>query len=408
MAGTDPKQPVTVGPRALGGSRRSRGLLKMSRNHVLLSLYWVLISITACASGVADEREHQASASGDRNIAITSLPTSLAERIAKRSLENDFSGSVLISRDGEIVLHQTFGPMSSRSRNSEPAYWIASSTKQFMGAVIALLASDGKLDLDAQIGQYLDEVPQEKAQITLRQLLTHTSGLGQQYAAEGIVDRDKATLAILQTELVHPPATGYSYSNDGFSLAAIIAEIASGLSYEELLRTRLFDAAGLTRTGFWGFENDEEIAPVPASAAVTNQSKKIYSNGRSQANWGYRGATGIYSTAKDLYSWLTWLIESGVDRENPMSQVLSPERFIREAEGLGTVYYGLGIAVIERGGSMFMISHIGDDDWLGHNSTVTAYADGDIIVVLSNSGYLDDGTPWSAEITSDIRRLLQK
>ena len=72
------------------------------------------------------------------------------------------------------------------------------------------------------------------------------------------------------------------------------------------------------------------------------------------------------------------------------------------------MYYGLGIAVVERDGLLYMISHIGDDDWLGHNSTVTAYTDRDIIVVLSNSGYLENGTPWSAEISREIRSILGK
>ncbi len=306
------------------------------------------------------------------------------------------------------MLHRTFGPLSSASDGREPVYWIASGTKQFMGAVIALLVSSGTLDLDTPIGQYLDEVPTDKARITLRQLLTHTSGLGQRYAAEGIDNRADAARAILRTELIHPPGTRYAYSNDGYSLAAIIAETRSGQSYETLMRTLVFEPLGLADTGLWGFEGDHEIAPVTPGPAVTNQAETIYSEGRSQPNWGYRGATGIYSTVTDLSLWLAWLIRSGNDGEHPAAQVISPEQTVREVEGLGTVYYGLGVAVVERDGDLYMISHIGDDDWLGHNSTVTAYADGDIIVVLSNSGYLEDGTPWSAEISRDVRNILGK
>ncbi len=380
----------------------------MSYNRMAWSFICVFLSTTVCASGAAGEIKQSAYASDDCSIDVAGLSAVLSARVSQRSSENGFTGSVLVSRDGEIILHRTFGPLNSRSGELEPAYWIASGTKQFMGAVIAFLVSDGTLDLDAQIGQYLDDVPTEKNQITLRQLLTHTSGLDQQYAAEGIVDRTEAAQAILQTKLIHPPGTSYSYSNDGFSLAAMIAEIESGQSYETLMRTLVFKPVGLTSTGLWGFEGDEEIAPVPPSIAVTNQTKTIYSEGRSQPNWGYRGATGIYSTVTDLSLWLGWLLKSGIDGKNPMSRVLSPERFVREVEELGTVYYGLGIAVVERDGSLFMISHNGDDDWLGHNSTITAYADGEIIIVLSNSGYLDDGTPWSAEISREIRNVLKK
>ena len=380
----------------------------MRCRRIAWSLVSVLLSTTAFAGSTTDEKQQLVDASDDGSIDVAGLSAALSARMSQRTSEDGFTGSVLVSRDGEIVLHRTFGLPYFRSGEPEPAYWIASGTKQFMGAVIALLVSNGTLDLDVSIGQYLDEVPIEKSQITLRQLLTHTSGLGQQYAAEGIIDRAEAAEAILRTELIHAPGTSYSYSNDGFSLAAIIAEIESEQSYEGLMRTLVFEPVGLTDTGLWGFEGDDEIAPVTPSAAVKNQAKTIYSEGRGRPNWGYRGATGIYSTVTDLSLWLAWLLESGSDGEHPMSLVISPEQIVREVEGLGTVYYGLGIAVIEQDGSLYMISHIGDDDWLGHNSTVTAYADGDIIVVLSNSGYLENGTPWSAEISREIRSILGK
>ena len=368
---------------------------------------WIFLSTAVSASSVSDNKGRSATASDD-DVDVADLTVALTTAISRRASGNGFAGSVLVSRDGKIALHRTFGPLSARSAESEPAYWIASGTKQFMGAVVAVLASSGTLDLDAGIGRYLDDVPADKSRITLRQLLTHTSGLGQRYAAEGIVDRAEAAQAILGTELIHPPGTDYSYSNDGFSLAAIIAEIQSGESYEALMRTLVFEPAGFSDTGLWGFEGDEQIAPIQPSPAGANQGETIYSEGRSRPNWGYRGATGIFSTVTDLSLWLEWLLESGRDREHPLSKVISPEQLVREVDGLGTVFYGLGIAVVERDGDLFMISHIGDDDWLGHNSTLTAYADGDIVVVLSNSGYLEDGTPWSAEISREIRSILGK
>ena len=378
----------------------------MPFRRIAWSLVWAFLSTTACTTGATDTTDPLIDAADAGSINVADLSAALTARISQRTSENGFTGTVFVSRDGEIVLHRTYGPLSSRPGELEPAYWIASGTKQFMGAVIAVLVSNGTLELDVPISQYLDGVPSEKSRITLRQLLTHTSGLGQRYAAEGIVDRGEAARAILGTELIHAPGTNYAYSNDGFTLAAIIAEIESGQSYEVLMRTLVFEPVRLTSTGLWGFEGDEEIAPVTPSAAVNNQARTIYSEGRSQPNWGYRGATGIYSTAMDLSLWLAWLLESGTDREHPVSQVISPEQLVREVEGLGTVYYGLGIAVVERDGSLYMISHIGDDDWLGHNSSVTAYIDGDIVVVLSNSGYLDNGTPWSAEISREIRSIL--
>lgn len=368
----------------------------------------ILVFIAGCAGGTSEKMAELPAPPDQGRPVIASLSESLFGAISKRAQEDGFAGTALVSRHGKTILHQTFGMPAEISAGTEPAYWIASGTKQFMGALIALLVSDGVLDLDAPIGEYLPDVPRDKQQITLRQLLTHTSGLGQRYAAEGITDRDEATQAILKTKLVFKPGSDYSYSNDGFTLAAIIAEVASGQLYETLMRQRMFESVGLQSTGLWGFEGDNYMAPVRASRAVANQSRTIYRNGRSQANWGYRGATGMYSTTRDLAAWLKWLLQAQNETGNPMSLVIAPERLVREADGLGAVYYGLGIAVVKREDSLYMISHIGDDDWLGHNSTVTAYADGDIIVVLSNSGYLADGTPWSAAISRQIRTMLKK
>jgi len=127
----------------------------MSYKQMAWSLIWVFLSTTVCVSGAAGEKEQPADASDDCSIDLTTLSAVLAARVSQRSSENGFTGSVLVSRDGEIILHRTFGPLFSRSGEFEPAYWIASGTKQFTGVVIALLVSAGTLDLDAQIGRYL-------------------------------------------------------------------------------------------------------------------------------------------------------------------------------------------------------------------------------------------------------------
>jgi hypothetical protein len=89
----------------------------MSNDRVVLSFYWVLLSIMACANSVAGEREDLATASGNHRIASTNLSALLANAIAKRYTEDGFNGTVLVSRDGETVLHQTLGALSLTSIN---------------------------------------------------------------------------------------------------------------------------------------------------------------------------------------------------------------------------------------------------------------------------------------------------
>ncbi|MBT8062731.1 MAG: beta-lactamase family protein [Xanthomonadales bacterium] len=335
------------------------------------------------------------------------LAAAIEARVSQRAGEDGFSGSVLVSRGGATLLDQNYGVKDAMPVQLSPAYWIASNAKQFAGAAIALLESEGKIDIDAPINRYLESVPSDKRSITVRHLLTHSSGLGQNYAAEGIADREAAVRAILNTNLVANPGDEYHYSNDGFSLLAIIAERVAGQSYESWLRSRLLEPIGMTGTGLWGHEEKVTIAPLQNPESVEKQSDSIYSNGRSVHNWGYHGATGIYSTTQDLERWASVLIRASGNPQHPLANVVAPGRLIREDNTNRVIYYGYGIGVVMRDGQLEMVSHIGDDDWLGHNSVVAAYADGDIIVVLSNAGYLEDGTPWAAAITRDIRGILR-
>jgi len=369
-----------------------------------IRLYWfALIAVfwTGIPAGCAKAPGEEESAPPPAGI------EALDARFSQYASEEDFSGTVLAARGGEILLHKTYGPLASAADRAEPAYWIASNSKQFMGAAVAVLAGEGKIDLDAPIGTYLENVSEDKQGITARQLLTHMSGLDHQYATDGVVDRGEATAAILGLKLVNQPGEAYSYSNDGYTLLAIVAEIASGETYEEIMRRRVFEPAGLTSTGLWGFETEEAfIAPVLDAGRAQALGETIYVDGHSAPSWGFRGPTGIYSTTQDMYRWVVRLMEAHSDNADPLSAVTAPQQFIRETE-LSEIYYGFGVGVVKRGGAFYMISHSGDESELGHNSNVRAYADGDVIIVLSNAGYVD-GRGWSSKVSNEVRDYLGK
>jgi CubicO group peptidase (beta-lactamase class C family) len=129
------------------------------------------------------------------------------------------------------------------------------------------------------------------------QLLTSTSGLPQRYAADRIADRDEAVRAVLGDELAAPPGLRFNYSNDGYSLLAAIVEVASGTAFETYLRRELLAPTGLTSTGFWG-----DVRQTGVPLAPTNRWVDV------RPNWGFRGATGMYSTVGDLNRWTQALL----------------------------------------------------------------------------------------------------
>ena len=121
-----------------------------------------------------------------------------------------YAGSVLVAQNGDIKYFRDSGLENSSS--CVPSYWIASITKQFVAAGILLLQEREKLNIQDSIADYLPVVPEEKSGITLFHLLTHTSGLQQQYAADGIADRDAALNSLLASDLKTKPGEQFSYA----------------------------------------------------------------------------------------------------------------------------------------------------------------------------------------------------
>jgi len=212
--------------------------------------------------------------------------------------ESGFNGSVLIAADGGIILHKGYG--WADQQRTEPVtittpFWVASISKQFAAAAILKLEQQGRLSLGDSIAQVFPEVPPDKRDITLHQLLTHTAGLEQHYAADGIADRDEAIRAILAHPLVRPLGEGFGYSNDAYNLIAAVVELAAGQPYETFLREQLLEPAGMLHTGFWGPEDHPEVADI-LYGEFTDSS--ILS-----PNWGFRGGVGMFSTGAFGVAW---------------------------------------------------------------------------------------------------------
>ena len=220
-----------------------------------------------------------------------------------------FVGSVLVARDGNIEYAGDFG--FAEEPTSTPSYWIASITKQFVATSILLLHERGELDINKPVSTYLAGVPDDKAGITLFQLLTHTSGLAQNYAADGISDRNEALQALLAADLQSEPGKEFSYANDNYNILAIVLESVAGQTYERFMREQVFVPAGMRDSASWGM-------PISGTTFVPPVATPL-GPAAMQRNWGFRGATGMRASVLDLFSFLkslengVFLSEEGVD-----------------------------------------------------------------------------------------------
>ncbi len=218
--------------------------------------------------------------------------------------------AVGVSRGGKVLLERGYGMADLETGTPitpETILESGSVAKQFTATAVLLLAFDGKLTLDDTVQKYLPELPTYGRPITIRHLLTHTSGLREWsslVAAQGWprggrahTQRDLLDVVFRQKAINYPVGDYYSYTNSGFALAETIVERVSGMSFQEFTKTRIFQPLGMSHTQW----RDDFTRLVPGRA-------QAYSNERD--GWHLAmpyedvvGPGGLLTTVGD---WLIW------------------------------------------------------------------------------------------------------
>lgn len=228
-----------------------------------------------------------------------------SDEVLQKLQDGGFSGVVLIAK-GDTVLHeQGYGLAScdeSLANSADTVHAIGSITKMFTAAAIGKLAAAGKLRLDGTLADYLEDVPDDKAAITVEQLLRHTSGLRTYHETSRkgdfeAMDRPQAFDVIMRRRLRSEPGEREEYSNSGYTLLAMIIEEVSGQSYTDYMRDHVLIPAGMTSTGFWG-DTFDPIASTP------NEVLGCSSPDQWEYSWVLVGNGGMVSTISDMHRWI--------------------------------------------------------------------------------------------------------
>jgi CubicO group peptidase (beta-lactamase class C family) len=252
--------------------------------------------------------------------------------------------------------------------------------KQFTASALVLLAQDGKLSLDDDIRKYLPEVPDFGHVITIRHLLTHTSGLRDQWGLLGIeglgpgtqVHSPLTTLDLIthQKMLNFPPGSRYLYSNSGYALAGLIVQRVSGKTLNAFTQERLFKPLAMTHTR-WR-DDFTEVVPNRATAYSGN------------ANTGFKtdmpftnmvGNGGLLSTMSDLLAWNENLDDPKV---GGASYVNALQTRMRLTNGR-TITYALGLIDARRDG-LREVSHSGST--AGYQTFLARYPEQHVSVAV--------------------------
>jgi len=236
--------------------------------------------------------------------------------LQKMAESDDFSGAVLIAKNGKALFRKAYGMASKRfniPNNIETRFNIGSINKSFTGMAIAQLLEKGKIHLDDKLDKYLPDFPKEiAAKVTIRHLLTMRSGMGSYWNDEWETKWAKIKTVEALIEIIRKipldfePGTQMQYSNSGYAVLGAIIEKVSGQSYYDYVRENIFMPAGMPNTD--SYELDQ-IVPNLAIGYTANRSENPYKNNKLQNNLfihSVKGAPagGGYSTLDDLLNYV--------------------------------------------------------------------------------------------------------
>jgi CubicO group peptidase (beta-lactamase class C family) len=244
--------------------------------------------------------------------------------LAAQAKDQHFSGTVLIAQAGKILLAKAYGWADEEQRlpnRLTTRFGIGSISKQFTAMAILLLQQRGKLHVDDPVCHYISGCPAAWYSITIKNLLTHTSGIPDYYAASLSAQPRLTSASLLayleQQQLDFPPGSQFRYSNSGYAILGFVIQDLSGESYQRFLQDALFDPLHLASSG------DLENPPSVPNLAVGYDHAWIKA-GPVDAS-PLLGAGSLYSAVQDLYTWDTALFNRTFATPSLLGQMFAPQ-----------------------------------------------------------------------------------
>ncbi|HEY0506101.1 MAG TPA: serine hydrolase domain-containing protein [Lysobacter sp.] len=251
--------------------------------------------------------------------------------------------SVLVLRDGKALVRRSYGLADVEAGvATTPAthYRLASVSKQFTAAAILLLMQDGRLALDDPARRWLPSLPDAAAAVTIRHLLTHTSGLIDYEDVMDPVDtrqvHDADVLRLLEAQhrTYFAPGGDYRYSNSGYALLALIVERASGQRYADFVRERIFLPLGMDDAVAF----EDGISQVAHRAYGYSFADGAWHRTDQSTTSAVLGDGGIYASIDELAHWDAALYDGRLLRADTLRQAFAPATKTDDPQ----VEYGFG------------------------------------------------------------------
>lgn len=317
----------------------------------------------------------------------------IVEKAAKAMVIPGVAWAVV--KDGKILYQGAYGLANlefNAETKVETPFLIASVTKQFTATAIMKLVEESKVDLDAKISTYLDETPDSWSQITVRNLLTHTSGLTDRWEEEDLTKwrtaYSKSTMyaAAKAKKPLGKAGEQLVYSDQGYFLLGMIIERVTGKLYSDYLAETFFKPLGMTAS-----RTEALQVIVPGLATGYMQINGTWMHNVRRTQYGMTSHYGVISTVGDLAKWAIALMDGKVLKPESVQKMFEPSRLANGGAGwIGPWNYGFGWFLRQVDGRP-IVQHAGST-----GTNVTLLPDRKVaVIVLTNLEQLYGGDATS-------------
>jgi CubicO group peptidase (beta-lactamase class C family) len=296
----------------------------------------------------------------------------VAPRMQEFVDKGEIAGAVTLIATRDRIIHLgAVGKTDSakdRKMRADDIFWIASMTKPITAVCIAILADEGRLSFDDPLAKHLPEfallVVNENGQtvkpsrpVTLRDLLTHTSGMGEMTTREPHLTLAETIEKLSHQPLRFQPGTRWAYSTAAIDLLGRVVEAASGMPFDQFLQNRVLDPLGMKDTSFWvAPDKESRLARSYRWNAQTNRLEEttipyLYGTTAADRRRPPLGGAGLFSTAEDMARFYQMMLNRGALNGKRILKAGTVAEMTRKQTGALNARpgmpWGLGFCVIE-------------------------------------------------------------
>lgn len=354
-------------------------MVKKSTLYMIIIVFLFTILLTGCSG--KETRSLKESAKLSNKV----IQSKLIKYMKDYSKQNGFNGTILISKDDDILLNRGYGMADYDKKvanTPHTVFEIGSITKQFTAAAILMLQENKLLSVQDPISRYIPDYPNGD-KIKIYNLLTHTSGIPEYlpsfaslesrkhtYTPEEIIDRFKNRPFDFST------GTSFEYSNSNYVLLGYIIEKVSNMKYEDYMEKNILKPLKLNETGF--LSKKSQIKNKAVGYSILDRESNCYIPSPEMEYSLPYAAGEIYSTDEDLYKWEKALFAGKLIKKESLNEMFTPD--------LDNYGYGWLINKSARGDKI--ISHGGAT--IGFTSYVSKDVDKNYIIIILSNKNTDD------------------